>query len=236
LDFSRFQVCSFDCYGTLVDWESGILSVLRPLVQEHGHDLDDTSILALFAELERDAEGREYQPYRKILEGVVWGLGKVLKFNPTAAEAHALPESLPNWSPFEDTSLVLRALKRQYKLAVISNVDDDLFAATQVRVGIEFDFIVTAQQAQAYKPSLKIFQFAEERMHVSRDCWLHAAQSIYHDVIPAESLGIATVWVNRPSVRPGAGAAAAASAHPDLEVTNLAALAELASGAATSGI
>ena len=107
-------------------------------------------------------------------------------------------------------------------------MDDDLFAPTARRLEIPFDYVITAQQARAYKPSLQMFNLAQQRTGVAPGQWLHVAQSIYHDVIPARSLGIATVWVNRPSPRPGSGAAKAASGQPDLEVPDLKTLAQLA--------
>ena len=106
-------------------------------------------------------------------------------------------------------------------------MDDDLFSATGRRLEVAFDEVITAQQAGAYKPSLKIFKLAQQRLGVTPVQWLHVGQSIYHDVIPAKSLGIATVWVNRPSPRPGAGAAKAASGDPDLEVPDLKTLVQL---------
>jgi 2-haloacid dehalogenase len=118
-------------------------------------------------------------------------------------------------------------LKARYELAVISNVDDNLFAHTAHRLEVPIDYLITAQQARTYKPSLQMFRLAQQRTGVSPGQWLHVAQSIYHDVIPAKSLGIATVWVNRPSPRPGSGAAKAASAQPDLQVPDLKTLAQL---------
>jgi 2-haloacid dehalogenase len=115
-------------------------------------------------------------------------------------------------------------LKKRYQLAVISNVDDDLFAATAPQLKVPFNHVITAGQARCYKPGLEIFKMALTRIGVPASQILHVAQSIYHDVIPAKSLGISTVWVNRPSPRPGAGAAKSASSTPDLEVTDLTAL------------
>jgi 2-haloacid dehalogenase len=160
---------------------------------------------------------------------VVRGFGERLGFSPTTAEVRSLPESLANWQPFSDTVEALRKLKSRHQLAVISNVDDDLFAATARKLGVAFDQVITAQQAGCYKPCMRIFTLAEKRIGVSRDQWLHVGQSIYHDVIPAQSLGLATVWVNRSSPRPGAGAAKAAAGKPDLEVPDLRTLAERAS-------
>jgi 2-haloacid dehalogenase len=229
LDFTRFKVLTFDCYGTMIDWETGIFSALRPILAAHRKEISDSAILQLYSELEASAEQGEFQPYRDVLQSVVRGLGERLGFSPTAAEVRSLPESLAHWQPFPDTVEALRKLKSLYQLAVISNVDDDLFASTAPKLGVAFDHVITAQQAGCYKPCLRMFTLAEERIGVTRDQWLHVGQSIYHDVIPAQALGLATVWVNRPSPRPGAGAAKVATGKPDLEVPDLRTLAELAS-------
>ena len=228
LDFTRFKVLTFDCYGTMIDWETGIFSALRPILAAHKKSIADSELLQLYSELEASAEQGEFLRYRDVLQSVVRGFGGRFGFTPTAAEVRSLPESLANWQPFPDTVEALRKLKKRYQLAVISNVDDDLFAATAPKLEVAFDHVITAQQAGCYKPCMKIFKLAEERMGVTRDQWLHVGQSIYHDVIPAQSLGIATVWVNRPSPRPGAGAAKAAAGKPDLEVPDLKTLADLA--------
>jgi 2-haloacid dehalogenase len=228
LDFTRFQVLTFDCYGTLIDWETGIFGALRPILTAHGRTATDAELLEFYSELELQAEQREYQSYREVLKSVVRGFGERLGFVPSESEVRSLPESLANWLPFPDTVAALRKLKSRYQLAITSNVDDDLFAGTAPRLEVHFDHVITAQQARAYKPSLRVFKLAQERIGVQPTQWLHVAQSVYHDVVPAKSLGIATVWVNRPSPRPGAGAAKAASAQPDLEVHSLKALADLA--------
>ena len=228
LDFSQFQVMTFDCYGTLIDWETGIFSALRPLLAAHGITISDFELLNLYSELESEAERGEFHAYREVLKSVVRGFGERLRFQPTESQIRSLPDSLASWPPFPDTVAALRQLKSRYKLAIISNVDDDLFAPTARRLEVNFDEVITAQQAGAYKPSLKIFQLAKQRLGVAPAQWLHVGQSIYHDVIPAKSLGIATVWVKRPSPRPGAGAAKAASGEPDLEVPDLKTLAQLA--------
>jgi 2-haloacid dehalogenase len=228
LDFTRFKILTFDCYGTMIDWESGIFAALRPILAAHNQKITDSALLELYSELEASAEAEDFLRYRDVLQSVVRGFGKRLGFSPTEAEVRSLPESLKNWQPFPDTVEAVRKLKSRYQLAVISNIDDDLFASTAPKLGVAFDYVITAQQAGCYKPCMKIFKLAEERMSVSREQWLHIGQSVYHDVIPAQSLGIATVWVNRPSPRSGSGAAKAASGKPDLEVTNLGTLAKLA--------
>lgn len=228
LDFTRFRVLTFDCYGTLIDWESGIFSALRPILSAHGKSIADSELLALYSEFEAEAESSEFQSYRQVLQSVVRGFGTRLGFNPTPVQISSLPDSLPSWQPFPDTIAALRKLKNRFRLAVISNVDNDLFAASARHLEVNFDEVITAQQARAYKPSLEIFKLAEKRIGMPREQWLHVGQSIYHDVLPAQSLGISTVWVNRPSPRHGAGAAKTASGTPDLEISDLHSLAELA--------
>jgi 2-haloacid dehalogenase len=227
LNFAQYRLISFDCYGTLIDWEAGIFSALRPTLAAHGKTIADADLLRLYSELESAAQQGEFHPYREVLQSVVRGFGKHLGFTPTDSQTRSLPESLANWPPFADTIAALRKLKQRYQLAVISNVDDDLFAPTARRLQIPFDYVVTAQQANAYKPSLQMFRLAQQRTGAAPGQWLHVAQSVHHDVVPARSLGIATVWVNRPSSRPGSGAAKAATGQPDLEVPNLESLARL---------
>jgi 2-haloacid dehalogenase len=230
LDFSRFEALTFDCYGTLINWEDGIFGCLRPMVAKYGKKVDDATILQLFGEFEAKSEQGRYHRYRDVLESVVRSFGDKLGFTPTEEEVHSLPESLKNWKPWPDTTEALRQLSARFKLCIVSNVDDDLFAATQPKLGVKFDHVITAQQARAYKPSLKIFELALGRIGVPAHRILHVGQSIYHDIIPAQSLGLATVWVNRPSARAGVGAVKAAKGNPDLQVSNLSELAEASTG------
>jgi 2-haloacid dehalogenase len=228
LDFRRFEIITFDCYGTLINWEDGILRCLRQILAAHGKDRDDATILQLYGDFEARAEQGEYRRYREVLESVVRQFGEHLGFAPTEREILSLPESLPNWKPWPDTVRALQELQTRFRLAIISNVDDDLFAATQPRLDVKLDQVITAQQAKAYKPSLKIFELGLRRIGVPAGRILHVGQSIYHDVLPAQSLGLATVWVNRPSHRAGVGAVKAAEGHPDLQVSSLEELASAA--------
>jgi 2-haloacid dehalogenase len=225
LDFNRFEILTFDCYGTLINWEDGILDCLHGILAAHGKNIDDATILRLYGDFEASAEQGEYRRYREVLQSVVRQFGERLGFAPTDGEVRSLPESLPSWKPWPDTVTALRELHNQFRLAIVSNVDDNLFAGTRPRLGVEFDQVITAQQAGAYKPSLKMFELALSRIGVPAHRVLHIGQSIYHDVIPAQSLGLATVWVNRPSPRSGVGAVKAAEGRPDLQVSSLAELA-----------
>ncbi|MGA7557935.1 MAG: haloacid dehalogenase type II [Terriglobales bacterium] len=228
MNLSRFTTISFDCYGTLIDWESGILPTLRAMLADHGKSLPDADILELYGEFEAQAESGPYQSYQDVLQSVVRAFADRFHFQASSAEVRSLHQSVPAWPPFPDTVPALRELKKRYRLVVISNIDDALFAQTRQRLDVEFDGVITAEQARSYKPSLNNFHMALRTLALAPDRLLHAAQSIYHDVVPARSLGIATVWVNRKSARPGVGAVRAAAGHADMEVPDLASLAAAA--------
>jgi 2-haloacid dehalogenase len=228
LDFARFEILTFDCYGTLINWEAGILPVLQRILEAHGHALEDHVLLQLYGDFEQHAEQGNFQSYRQVLVSVVRQFGEELDFVPSSQEENSLPDSLAAWEPWPDTVPALRRLTRRFRVAILSNIDDDLFANTRPKLGIDLADVVTAQQAEAYKPSLKLFELALRRLNVPAHRILHVGQSIYHDVIPAQRLGMATVWVNRPSARPGVGAVKSAVGAPDLTATSLDELATLA--------
>jgi len=221
--FAPYAAITFDCYGTLIDWERGLLGALRPILGRHGQSLRDAQILAVYGELEPAAQ-HPYRRYREVLAEVARGFGKRLGFTLAPGEAEALAESIEEWQPFPDTVAALEKLKTRFKLGIISNVDDDLFAASARHLKVRFDQVITAEQAKAYKPSLAPFHLALERFGISAERVVHAGQSVYHDVLPAKSLGLATVLV----YRRGFGAARPAKGMPDLEVPDLETLAERA--------
>jgi 2-haloacid dehalogenase len=225
LDFGRFRIITFDCYGTLIDWEAGILGVLRSLFPA----LAARDLLLAYSELEPAIQSGEYKRYRQVLHEVLAGISERFHVPLPAGQENALADSIRHWKPFPDTVTALRRLRSKYQLAVISNIDDDLFAHSARHLEVKFDHVITAQQVGAYKPSLRNFAVAEERIGVERAQWLHAAESIFHDVVPARQLGIANVWVNRRGAK-DFGATRMASATPDLEVPDLKTLAELAVG------
>lgn len=220
-DFSRFEIITFDCYGTLINWEAGLLTALRPILAVHSKQMDDSAVLELYGEFELRAEQSPYRKYRDVLGSVVRDFGTKLGFSPTTLEIRSLADSLPTWGPWPDTVAALHQLKSKFRLAILSNTDDDLFEKTRPQLEVAFDEVVTAEQAQAYKPSLKLFELALSRIGAPAHRVLHVGQSIYHDVIPAQALGLATVWVNRPSARPGIGAVKFAEGKPDITVTTL---------------
>jgi 2-haloacid dehalogenase len=223
MDLSRFRIISFDCYGTLIDWETGILNAFHTVFP----GADDREVLTLYSEFEPAIQAESYRNYRLVLREVLARVAAALGKEVPSGLEDALADSIPSWQPFPDTIAALERLKSRYKLAIISNIDNDLFAHTARHLRVGFDHVITAQEVGAYKPSLRNFEIAEERIHVPRREWLHAAESVYHDVVPTNQLGIANVWVNRRGKKEF-GATKLAAARPGLEVPDLKTLADAA--------
>ena len=225
LDFNRFQWLSFDCYGTLVDWETGISTAVAEALASHGISKSTAEILQLFADAEpRVQSSPDYLEYRRVLREVMSLIGGGLGLQFTDSELGCLADTLPHWPVFPDAADALNAMQSRYRLAIISNVDDDLFARTADAIGINFDAVVTSQQARSYKPNLRNFDLARERMTVEKTEWLHIAESRHHDIGPANRLGIASVWVSRAD---RGGGTRHTDAVPDLTVPDLATLARM---------
>jgi 2-haloacid dehalogenase len=225
MDFSEFEALTFDCYGTLIDWETGLLAALRPVV---GDACDDEELLERFARHEARLEAGPYLRYADVLEGCLRGLGEELGVEPTSDQLTAFGRSVSDWPAFPDSADALGRLKSRFKLGVITNCDDDLFAASNRRLGVDFDWVITAEQARGYKPRTENFEFAFARMDVPRERILHVAQSLFHDHVPAKALGLTTVWIDRRGEREGSGATPPAEATPDLRLPDLRSLADRA--------
>ena len=228
----RPRTLSFDCYGTLIDWESGILAAMQPVIARHELVSSADEVLEAYARGESAVEAGEYKPYREVLRRTFAAMAKDLGFAPQADELETLIEALPRWPPFHDTVAGLRRLKDAgWRLVIISNVDDDLFfEGTAPQLGVEFDAVITAAQARCYKPGEAIFQQALARLGLEPGQLVHAAQSRYHDIVTARRLGIRCVHVTRDSGRVGGGATPLVDAGEgvaDQSVANLAELAEL---------
>jgi 2-haloacid dehalogenase len=226
-DFERFEVLTFDCYGTLIDWETGILRALRTVLGEGGPATDD-ALLEAYAGHEMRLEGGPWHTYRAVLEQALSAVCLHFGVQPTPEQAEAFGSSLADWPPFADSAAALALLARHFELAVITNCDDDLFALSDAMLGEPFRWIITAEQAHAYKPARSIFELALARIGRPPERILHVAQSLFHDHVPARQLGLATAWVNRRRDRAGFGATPPAAATPDLIVPDIASLAEMA--------
>jgi 2-haloacid dehalogenase len=214
---------SFDCYGTLIDWETGILDQALPRLSAAGAtNLDPLVVLRAYAKHEAAVESGPFRRYREVLEETFSRIGSELgvRVDPKARADFA--SGLANWPPFPDTVDALVQLASKYRLVILSNVDDDLFEHTARRLGNPFDAVITAQQVGSYKPALGHFEAARKRLNLSPTNWLHVAQSLYHDHVPAKSIGLRTVWVDRRSRLPRTGISPPAHATPDARTTTLA--------------
>ncbi len=228
IDFDAVEALTFDCYGTLIDWESGILHALEALLDRAPDKLERERLLEQYGLFESAAEEGRFRSYREVLRDVARMFGEAYSIEIDGPEATAFAESVGSWPVFPDSSHALQALATKYRLAIVSNVDDDLFAASAAQLGVTFDVVVTAQQVGSYKPARRHFDEVLERLGLPRTKVLHCAQSLYHDIGPASALGFQCVWVNRRAGKAGAGATPPAEATPDLEVPDLASLASAA--------
>jgi 2-haloacid dehalogenase len=222
--WSGTSALTFDCYGTLVDWEAGILRDLRRALGAEAPS--DDVLLGLYADAESRCESGSFRPYREVLQATAVQIAAALGVRLRLAGPVF---DLPAWPLFPDTAQALRALQARFRLCVTSNVDRDLFDATEKAIGLRFDEVVTADQVRSYKPGHAHWLEAMRRMRLGPADVVHVAQSLHHDVVPAKALGIRTVWVDRRAGRPGGATRAPdGAATPDLVVTSLAELASLA--------
>ena len=222
VDVDAFDALTFDCYGTLIDWETGLLAGLHAVLDPRGIQAADEVILETYAGFEADAEAGPYLRYRDVLGVGLRGVCASLGVEPTEAEIATFGGSVADWPAFADSAAALARLETRYRLGVITNCDDDLFAASNRRLGVDFDWVITAEQARGYKPRIANFELAFERIDVPRERILHVAQSLFHDHVPAKALGMTTVWIDRRHDRPGSGATPPADATPDLVFPDMA--------------
>jgi 2-haloacid dehalogenase len=226
-DFEGITHLSFDCYGTLIDWESGILGALQPLLQSHGVRVEPKVILELYVKHEARLEAGPWRLYREILRLVSANIAQELGAELSEFEQNVLPESVGSWPPFPDTVAALQELGRRFKLVIVSNIDDALFAGTAGLLKISFSEVITAEQVRSYKPGEAHFDELLRRSGAPPQQILHVAQSLYHDHAPAKRRGLGTVWVNRTSRLAGTGIAPKAVVNPDLKVQSLGELVEI---------
>jgi 2-haloacid dehalogenase len=227
---SDFSALTFDCYGTLIDWERGMLAALTPWRQRSGVTADDASLLAVYGRHETVVQtAQPALPYREVVAAVLGRMADELGAPTHDEEKRVFGESIGKWPPFPDSREGLAYLRKHFVLAAITNVDNRSFARTHQLLGEPFHLLVTAEDVGSYKPATENFHYAFERLAekgVARDKILHVAQSLYHDIAPARALGLASVWVDRQTGR-GGSMTPPFNAQPDLRVTTLAELVDI---------
>jgi 2-haloacid dehalogenase len=232
MKLSDFEVLSFDCYGTLIDWESGIHAALAPLVSRANAGLSRDAVLEAFAAHEsRQQALTPAMTYSDLLAEVHGQLAATWHASRDPAEDARFGGSIADWPAFPDTVEALRYLKQHFKLVILSNVDRTSFQATNRQLGVAFDAIYTAQDIGSYKPDPRNFTYLLDRLEgqgIPKAKLLHVAQSLFHDHVPANAVGLASAWLDRRHGTGGSGATAPVSAdvHYDFRFTSLAALAD----------
>ena len=196
-EIRNFRLLTFDCYGTLVDWKKGVLSSLIPFFEDFQLVLTEEQIFNLFFDSDREVTSGGYIPYREVLRRQVGRMADTLNLIIEDADRDVLINGFSDWQPFEDTVSTLTQLMNHFQLAIVSNIDKDLFQITHQKLGIPFDHIITAQEVGSYKPSLENFQYALQVTGYEKHEVLHIAQSLQHDIIPTNKLGIKNIWINR---------------------------------------
>ena len=199
----QFEVLTFDCYGTLIDWETGIQTAFKQALTNLGlSKSQENKLFDLYEKEEKRIEGEKtYRPYRKVLAQALVAAAKTIGKTIPNETSEILAKQLPTWRAFPDTKPALERLAKRYRLGILSNVDDDLIAGTLRNFTVPFDLVVTAEQVRSYKPGFMHFERAQEIIGERK--WLHVAASIYHDIEPALELNLSAVWVNRTNSKEG---------------------------------
>lgn len=229
-DFESYEVVSFDCYGTLIDWESGIWTALMPWAERHGLTRDP--LIADFGRLETGIQQENpTAAYPTVLARVLHTIADERRIPVATSEARAFGRSVGDWPSFADTAAALNTLKERFRLVILSNVDLESFSRSNTRLGVEFDLVLTSEEIGTYKPALRNFEVLMARVEdlgVPTSRLLHVAESLYHDHGPATSLGLSSVWIDRRQGRVGAGATPqpGAEVSPDWTFPSMAAFAK----------
>ncbi|HEX2087516.1 MAG TPA: HAD family hydrolase [Solirubrobacteraceae bacterium] len=220
----NIQWVTFDVYGTLIDWEKGVVEAFEKEARRDGFTVDKDQLVALFHEISREVEGGSYELYAEVLRRTAIEIAKRLEWPLEPSRSNFLPNSVERWAPFRETNAQLKKFVKAFETGLISNIDDKLLGQTRRHIPHDFDLVVTAQQVRSYKPDPAHFKEFARRIGGKKG-WVHVANSLYHDVEPCIKEKIPVVWVNRRAEELEAG-----RKKPDAEVKNLAEAWELLGG------
>ncbi|MGI4982369.1 MAG: haloacid dehalogenase type II [Janthinobacterium lividum] len=229
---TTFTTLTLDCYGTLIDWESGIVAALQPLVVRSGRTVTRDAVLETFGRHESpQQQATPTALYPDILRAVYDRIAAEWATSPDAGERDAFGRSVSEWPAFPDSREALRYLGQHYALVILSNIDRQTFASSQARLGVDFDHVFTAEEIGSYKPDTRNFDYMLAHLGaagISREAILHTAESLYHDHVPANAAGLASAWIHRRHDQPGSGAThvPAVTPHYDFRFTSMADMAQ----------
>jgi 2-haloacid dehalogenase len=212
---SQFELLTFDCYGTLIDWELGMKNALKMLVKKKNLSISIENLPKRYIQIELGVEQERYRKYREVLTISVRRLFNELGIELTSDEEKIFVDTIPTWPPFKETKQVLEQLKKKYKLAILSNIDEDIIQQSIKLIGVKFDGVITAEQVKSYKPNFEHWKRMIKNFGLPKDKVLHIAASYIHDIVPAKELDFKTVWVNRKNE------SIEGSIKPDYEFSNL---------------
>jgi 2-haloacid dehalogenase/putative hydrolase of the HAD superfamily len=211
----QIQFVTFDVYGTLIDWETGVYDAFRREAERDGFTIERDELIPLFHEIQQKIQAGSYELYAEVLRRTAVEIAKRLDWPLEPSRSGFLPDSVQRWPPFKETNPVLAKIAKKYKIGLISNIDDKLLGQTRRHIPLDFDLVVTAQQVRSYKPDPAHFAECERRIGGKRR-WVHVANSYYYDVEPCVKRRIPVIWVNRSKEQLEAN-----QKKPDAEVPNL---------------
>ena len=234
MKLTDFAALTFDCYGTLIDWENGIATALGAWAGGHGIAAGDNELLEAFSRHENRIEAEHPALlYPQVLARSLRDIAADYGVSASAEEEKTFGASVKDWPAFPDSAEALAYLKRHYKLVILSNIDRASFAHSSAKLGVDFDLVITAEDVGSYKPAPAHFEraFVElEKLGVPKEKILHTAQSLFHDHVPAKNrFAMTSIWINRRAGKPGGGATKKPpeDVTPDWEAPSMAAMVEL---------
>ena len=187
---------TFDCYGSLIDWESGVYDAFQNEADRDGFTIDRDVLIPRFIDVQRDIQRGSYELYAEVLRRTAVRVASELGWELEPSRSNFLPNSVPSWAPFRETNPQLERFSKKFELGILANIDDKLLGATRRHFRVDFDLVVTAQQVRSYKPDPAHFKECERRIG-SKKGWVHVASSYYYDVEPCIKAKIPVIWVNR---------------------------------------
>jgi 2-haloacid dehalogenase len=191
------QFVTFDCYGTLIDWESGVYDAFQAEADRDGFTIDRDALIPDFVEVQREIQGGSYELYAEVLRRTAVRVAAELGWDLEPSRANFLPNSVPAWPPFRETNAQLERLAKKYEIGILSNIDDKLLGATRRHFRVDFDLVVTAQQVRSYKPDPAHFNECARRIEGKKKKWVHIASGYEPDVAVCIKKRIPVIWVNR---------------------------------------